>query len=349
LEEGIMMQLRKLLVTACLFGLGLTAADAQQERAFAQALTYDARNRGPVPIPPSESNLQTTVAQPWFKVSDEGIQLEGPAFDRDGNLFFLEVFGGRVFKLTPDKKMTTILGENKLAPAGLVFHKDGRIFLAGLGNLKDTGSLVTIKPDGSGMETVIPPEAGYLVDDLVFDANGGFYFTDFRGTSTKPTGGVYYVSPDFKTITPILPNMAVANGVTLSPDGKTLWATEFSRGLMHRVELSDATTVAPFGTSIVYQFTGPGPDSMLADSDGNLYVAMYGQGRVLVFNKNGIPIGQILIPGRDEGHNLRTTSMVIGPGTDDLFILTNDWKAGQGTAIFQSKALAKAKPLFSHQ
>jgi sugar lactone lactonase YvrE len=48
---------------------------------------------------------------------------------------------------------------------------------------------------------------------------------------------------------------------------------------------------------------------MRADADGNLYVAMYGQGRVMVFNKNGLPIGQVLLPGRRDGHNLRSTSM----------------------------------------
>lgn len=52
---------------------------------------------------------------------------------------------------------------------------------------------------------------------------------------------------------------------------------------------------------------------MPADSDGNLYVAMYGQGRVLVFNKNGIPIGQILLLGRDEGHNLSYQGVREGP------------------------------------
>ena len=48
-------------------------------------------------------------------------------------------------------------------------------------------------------------------------------------------------------------------------------------------------------------------DSVCIDSDDNLYVAMYGQGRVLVFNKRGYPIGQILMPGRDEGKMLRST------------------------------------------
>jgi lactonase len=35
---------------------------------------------------------------------------------------------------------------------------------------------------------------------------------------------------------------------------------------------------------------------------------------VLAFNRNGIPIGQVPLPGREEGHHLRSTSMAIGPG-----------------------------------
>ena len=343
-----MTQLRSSLIVVVTLAVGLATA-AQAQQGGASALVYDAQTRGPAPIPPSERDLQTVVAQPWFKVSDTGLQLEGPSFDRDGNLLFVEVFGGRVFRLTPDRQLSTVVGENKLGSAGLAIHKDGRIFIAGLGNFKDTGSVVAVGPDGSGMQTIVPPEADYLPDDLVFDAQGGFYFTDFQGISTEPRGGVHYVSPDFKTITPVLPHLAVPNGVALSPDGKELWVTEFSRALLHRVELADATTIAPFGTAIAYHFTGPAPDSMRTDSDGNLYVAMYQQGRVLVFNKNGMPIGQILLPGREEGHNLRSTSVALRPGTNDLFIMTNDWKGGQGSTIFRAMAFAKALPLYSHQ
>ena len=188
-----------------------------------------------------------------------------------------------------------------------------------------------------------------MPNDLVFDARGRFYFTDFRGASTDPKGGVYHVSPGSGTITPVLPRLAMANGVALSPDGKELWATEFSRNLLHRVELADATAATPFGTAVAYHFTGPAPDSMRADADGNFYVAMYGQGRVLAFNRNGIPIGQVLLPGREEGHNLRSTSMAIRPGTDDLYIVTNDGTGGQGATIFRARAFAKALPLYSHQ
>ena len=274
------------------------------------ALTYTAETRGVAPIAAPERTLQTVTAEPYFKVSDKALQLEGPSFDRNGNLLFVEVFGGSVLRLTPDKKLSTLVPENKFGSAGLAVHKDGRIFLAGLGNFKDTGTVVAFNADGSNMQTIIPASAGYLPDDIVFDQKGGFYFTDFKGTSTKPTGGVYYVSPDFKKITPVLQNMAVANGVALSQKDRLLWTNEFSAGRLHRVELGDAVTIAPFGTTVPYNFVGHAPDSMRTDADGNVYVAMYQQGRVMVFNDNGIPIGQILLPGRDSGHNLRSTSRI---------------------------------------
>ncbi|WBO21334.1 SMP-30/gluconolactonase/LRE family protein [Sphingomonas abietis] len=312
------------------------------------ALSYTTETKGPVPIPPSERTLQTITAQPYFKVSDKGLQLEGAVFDLQGDLRFVDVFGDRVYRLTRDLKLTSFATPPGFAPAGLAVHKDGRLFIAGLGNFKDSGGIIATKADGSDVETIIPPSAGFLVDDLDFDAKGGFYFTDFRGNTSDPKGGVLYVSPDGKTITPVLPNLAVANGVAIGPDGKTLWADELSAGALHKVELSDATTIAPFGTSIPYHFIGPAPDSMRVDSDGNVYVAIYGQGRILVFNSTGIPIGQILIPGRETGHNLRSTSMAFRPGTNELLILASDAQGGQGCSIYHVTAFAKGASTFAH-
>src|SRR5947209_2220650 len=329
---------------ACLSGHGYG-----QKRERALALTYDAQTRGPVPIPPSERGLQTVVAEPWFKASQNGIVLEGPAFERNGDLLFCDVSGRRVLRLTPDKHLSTVVTFDDIAPGGLAVHKEGRIFIAAMNLTKGTGSIMTVEPDGTGRRTIVPVTAGYMPNDLVFDARGGLYFSDFRGTSTEPKGGAYYVSPDFKTITPVLPRLAMANGIALSPDGKDLWITEFSRNLLHRVQLDSPTSISPIGTAIPYHFIGPAPDSMRADSDGNLYVAIYSQGRVMVFNKMGIPIGQVLLPGRDGGHNLQSTSMAIAPGTNDLYIVTSDGNGGQGATIYHAKAFAKALPLYSHR
>ncbi len=314
------------------------------------ALVYDSQTRGPVPIPASEHGLQTVTAEAWYKVSNEGIVLEGPAFERNGNLLFCDGSGRRVLRLTPDQRLSTVVSLNDVQSGR---HRDSQgwaHFHRGHEYAKGHGfDRLQRSPDGTGMQTIVSAIAGYMPNDLVFDAHGGFYFSDFRGISTEPEGGAYNVSPDFKTITPVLPHLAMANGIALSPGGKELWITEFGRNLLHRAVLAAPTAIAPVGTAIPYHFIGPAPDSMRADSDGNVYVAMYSHGRVLAFNKNGIPIGQILLPGRDAGHNLQSTSMAIKPGTNDLYIVTSDGNGGQGATIFYAKVFAKALPLYSQQ
>ncbi|MGW7976361.1 SMP-30/gluconolactonase/LRE family protein [Staphylococcus xylosus] len=316
-------------------------------------LSYTGNAKSDVPILAHEQGIQTITAEPWLKVSDRGLQLEGLCFDRNGDLVLCEVFGGTIFHVAlPDKKITQLLKSHKENPAAVKIHKDGRLFVCYLGDFDSSGGIYAV--DGSGnkiQEIVSDIKTEYCVDDLVFDSKGGFYFTDFRGYSTKPKGGVYYVSPDFKSITPVIQNLAVANGVALSTDEQILWVTETNANRLHRIELlEDGITIAPFGASIPYYFTGhEGPDSCCIDSDDNLYVAMYGQGRVLVFNKRGYPIGQILIPGRDSGHMLRSTHPAFIPGTDQLIICSNDIENDGGSWIYTVKGFAKGYQSYQFQ
>lgn len=92
-------------------------------------LTYTEQNQGSVPIPPSERLLETVVAKPYFKVTDEGHSLEGAIFDKQGNLLFCDVTARTVLKLTPDKRLSTVVTFETLNPGGLAFHPDGRLFL----------------------------------------------------------------------------------------------------------------------------------------------------------------------------------------------------------------------------
>lgn len=80
----------------------------------------------------------------------------------------------------------------------------------------------------------------------------------------------------------------------------------------------------------LHRFVGQGPDSMRADADGNVYVAVYGQGRVLAFNRRGILISQVLLPNRDNAHNLASASLAIRPDRNDLFIVASDGDSGEG-------------------
>jgi lactonase len=80
------------------------------------------------------------------------------------------VSGTRVLRLTPDKRLSTVVSLDKLDPGGLAVHKDGRVFIAAMDLAKGVGSIFAMDPDGSGMRTVVPLEAGYMPNDLVFDA-----------------------------------------------------------------------------------------------------------------------------------------------------------------------------------
>lgn len=299
-------------------------------------------------LPPWERSLQTVEAQPYFSVSQASLVLEGIVFDRNNNLLFVDVATGRVFKLTPERQLSIVLKENSFGASGLAVHKDGRIFIASVGDMQ-RGSVRAIEPNGTREQMIVAPDAGFLVNDLVFDNQGGFYFTDSRGNSADPQGGVFYVSPNVGAIHAILPGLAVGNGIAIDPAGSQIWATEHAKNRLHRVRLSDATTIAPFGSVVTYQFTGPAPDGARVDSEGNVYVAISGQGRVMVFNRNGLPIGQIVLPDRDKGRNLKSTSLAIRPGHRELFIVANSGTEPGGAMIFRSGAFAPAPFPFSHQ
>ena len=300
------------------------------------------------PIPPSEKHLPSLTAQPWFKVSDDFKQLEGLCFDRTGNLYFLEVFGGVIYKLDlKTMALSEVFHAEGLNPAAVKIHKDGRLFVCCLNDFK-SGEIFAINPDGTGKQTIVE---GYVADDMVFAKDGSFYFTHFVGTSCEPTGGLFHVSADLRTVTPILEKMAGPNGIALSSDGRMLWATETNSNRLHLIELNaQGTAIAPYGTSVPYHFTGfHGPDSCCIDAMDNLYVAMYGQGRVMIFNRLGFPVGQVLIPGRELGHHLRSTHPMLIPGTDDLLICTNDAHGDQGSWIFKSKGFSTAHQGFQFQ
>ena len=126
-------------------------------------------------------------------------------FDRNNNLLFVDVATGRVFKLTPERQLSIVLKENSFGASGPAVHKDGRIFIASVGDMQ-RGSVRAIEPNGTREQMIVAPDTGFLVNDLVFDNQGGFYFTDSRGNSADPQGGVFYVSPNVGSIHAILPD-----------------------------------------------------------------------------------------------------------------------------------------------
>lgn len=297
------------------------------------------------PVPASEWNIDNTVATEWLKITKNFSVLEGLSLEKDGGMILSSSENGAIVHVSPDKKMKVIHNFPGEYPGGTAIDRNGRVYVALLKSDFQRGRLISMNKDGTDVKEVIPESKGFAPNDLVFDKQGGFYFSDFKGTSTAPTGGVYYVSPDLSRITPILQNMAKANGIALSPDGKTLWATEYEANKLFRIDLLSSVKVAPLGTFIPYYFSGPGPDSMRVDSKGNVYVAMMGQGRVLVFAPNGVLIGQVLLPERSTGHNLISASLAISPDSEELYIVAGDNEGGNGASVYHARSYGKGIPL----
>lgn len=302
---------------------------------------FEADNARLVPVPPAEAGLRTEEAREIFRMDTERHTLEGAIFDGKGNLVFCDPTAGKVFRLDPDGSLQLLIETPGFAPSGLALHKDGRLFMTALNLEKGLGQILALATDGK-LERIIPVEAGFLPNDLVFDKDGGFYFSDFRGSATKPEGGVYYVDPGLESIVPVIPAMAQANGVALSPDGKILWATEYANNRLHRVNLSGKTLTPPTGSKIAYHFIGPAPDSMRVDAKGNVYVAMVGQGKVLIFNNYGLPVGQVLLPEREKGRNLRSTSLALHPDAKEMRIVAGQTQEAdiKEAKIFSAPSLA---------
>lgn len=125
-------------------------------------------------------------------------------------------------------------------------------------------------------------------DDLVFDELGGYWFSDFGKTRERDRDitGVYYVSPDGKTITQKIYPLNSPNGIALSPDGKRLYvALTYERKIVY-YELSEPGKISPntikgpnsgsLDGSYLLTANLEGQailDSMAIDAEGNVYVA----------------------------------------------------------------------------
>ncbi len=285
-------------------------------------------------IPVAERDLPTIVADRPVVVPGVSTALEGPVYLPNGDLLFSDVRGGRVLRLDREGRITTAATLPGLQPAGLAIGPDGRLYVAAT-SAPGRGSIVSITMDGRDQRTLVPEAAAFSPNDLVFDARGGFYFTDARGSIGETSGGVWYVAPGGKP-TPVVQRLAVANGVALAPDGKRLWVGEFALGRLYRVDLEGATRAAPFGATTAYHFVGPAPDSMRTDLQGRVYVALNRQGRILIFSPLGIPVGQIVLPGRDVGRNLGVTSLAIRSDTGEIAIVTSDGEPGGRSTVFRA-------------
>jgi gluconolactonase len=235
---------------------------------------------------------------PVTKVQGDFAFTEGPAVDRQGNLFFTDIPNNRIHRLDREGKLTVFR-----EPSG---HANGLMFL-GTGELvacEMDGRVVAIQPDGSSVREIATTHAGQRFNapnDLVIDREGGIYFTDphYRAPDPLPQGttAVYYV-PAGGEPQRLLDDLKAPNGVILSPDEKTLYVIPSQQEEMMAYPVEAPGQLGPGRVFCRLKQpegqSGGGGDGLTVDTQGNLYITS-GLG-LQVFNPQGEFLGLITLP-----------------------------------------------------
>jgi gluconolactonase len=126
-------------------------------------------------------------------------------------------------------------------------------------------------------------------NDLVFDKQGGFYFTDLgKGYGRlHDRGAIYYATPDGKKIKELVFPIDMPNGCGLSPDEKTLYAAQTMVGRLMKFTITAPGEVAPAMGALQGDLVCGLPGLQLFDS-----LAIEANGRVCVATI-GFPTGGI--------------------------------------------------------
>jgi gluconolactonase len=244
---------------------------------------------------------------------------EGPVVLPDGSVAFTEIARGEVNKVAPDGTKSTIATTGG-GPNGLALGPDGALYVCNNGgcfNFIEIGDLLIPGPLpedwtggsiqridlGSGEVTTLYTECdGFPLrapNDLVFDADGGFWFTDHgvrdHTARTSDLTGIYYAKPDGSSITmPIFP-MEAPNGVGLSPDGATLYVAETHTARLYRWDLEgpgQPVIVAGPSAHGGTQLAAPGGmklfDSLAVDGEGHVVIGTLGTGGLTIVEPSGL-------------------------------------------------------------
>jgi gluconolactonase len=239
---------------------------------------------------------------------------EGPAFDRAGNLFFVNWLTSSIVKLTPEGEAGEFYNTGGI-PAGLAFHPDGSLYVADEGEQIHGILRITPAAEASIMVSEYQGKPLNGANDLIFDRHGALYFSDPWGSSAdNPIGGFYRLQPDGR-LEQIDIGLAFPNGVALTADGTAVILAETYRNRLLRYRINADGSL---GAREHWADTRlpPGPDGMAFAANGDLYVAHYGGGCVDVFDPAGAQIDQIAVPGA------KATNVAFGGADGRTLVIT---------------------------
>ncbi len=222
------------------------------------------------------------------KVFTPGI--EGPACDKDGNIYVVNFEKQQTIgKITPDGKgevWVTLPG--KSTGNGIVFDKKGMMYVADYAEhnvLRIDPATKKVTVFGHNDKMNQPNDLAIAPDDTMYasDPNWG-----------NSTGQVWKVDREGK-ITLAAGKMGTTNGIEVSPDGKKLYVNESAQRNVWVFDIAADGSLK--NKQLLKKFEDAGFDGMRCDKDGNLYISRYGKGTVVKLSPKGEILQEIDVLG----------------------------------------------------
>ncbi len=247
---------------------------------------------------------RTGVRSEWAIANRGGAEtdsfLEGPVFDKAGNLYVTDIPFGRIFRITPAGEWA-LVAEFDGEPNGMKFLNERELIIADYKN----GLMVCNIQTGEVRCLMARRNSERFrgVNDLTFDSKGNLYFTD-QGQSGlhDPTGRVYRLTPTGQ-LDLLLSNVPSPNGIVLLADERVLLVAVTRGNCVWRVPLMEdgsVSKVSQFFTS----FGPSGPDGLAMGEGNRLVVANPGLGVAWILNRRAEPELVVRSPVGFLAHNV---------------------------------------------
>jgi gluconolactonase len=252
---------------------------------------------------------------------------EGPLFV-DGNLYYVGWLSNTLSKW--DGKTSTVLNETKgCGHNGLALTKNKTFLLA---CTEDPGAIMELDMNGKQLRRWDTDSNGNKfvggINDIVVTANGGAYATVFGPYANPPIptsviGKILYLAPGSEKWVEVANDLNYANGIGVSPDGKTLYVSQTVGNCMLKFTINNDGTLSNRSNFALLNVLVPnksqspwlGPDSMKIDNSGNIYVAQWFGGKILKISPSGKLLHVFEIAAGDG-----TTNVAFGKDDNDLYV-----------------------------
>ena len=228
---------------------------------------------------------------------------EGPAIDRDGNVYLANVRSSIIHKVAPDGTVS-VFADTGGTNQSCAFDAEGNLYVCH--NEPGRTGILKIDKDRKITSVALTSDGKPILqtNDMAWGGNGRLYFTAPQGDVIHPRGAIHYIDTDGNTKT-FASGLAFANGITFNVDKTYLYVGEEraaqNLGTIWRYKVNADGSADKTGKEPFFQFSGRryGFDGMKFDVKGNLWVAMYSESELWCISPEGKKIDSISLPGKN--------------------------------------------------